>query len=57
MGRLFVLLTVVTAAGGLGAVGMVACGGENKPPLTPDLVEPPPDQLEAGAPSTTPPPK
>lgn len=51
MRRLLVLLTL---AGGLGALfGVVACGGNDKPPLTPDLVEPPPD-LEAGAPPTPP---
>ncbi len=52
MRRLLVLLTLAV---GLGAIGLVACGGDDKPPLTPDMVvEPPPDGMEAGAPTTTP---
>jgi len=56
MRRLVVLLSFVT---GLGALGLLACGGGNdKPPLTPDTVEPPhPDAAEAGAPPATPPAK
>lgn len=50
MRRPLVLLTLAVGLGLLGAV--VACGGGDKPPLTPDTVEPPPD--EAGAPVTTP---
>lgn len=49
MKRLVVLLAL---SAGLGALGAVACGGSDKPPLTPDLVEPPtPDAPEAGAPA------
>ncbi|CAN5842146.1 hypothetical protein BH11MYX4_BH11MYX4_04930 [soil metagenome] len=51
MRRLLVLLTLTVAAS---ALGVVACGGNDKPPLTPDLVEPPADQLEAGAPTAPP---
>ena len=39
---------------GLAAIGAAACGGNDKPPLTPDLVEPPTD--DAGPPSTPSPP-
>jgi hypothetical protein len=50
MRRILVLLTLAV---GLGAIGLVACGGNDKPPLTPDTVEPPPDgQLDAAAPGT-----
>lgn len=55
MRRLLVLLTLAVGLGALG-VGLVACGGNDKPPLTPDTVEPLPDGTEAGAPTTTPPP-
>jgi len=48
MRRLLVLLMLTVAASTL---GVLACGGNDKPPLTPDLVEPPPDQAEAGAPT------
>lgn len=56
MRRLVVLLSLVA---GLGALGLLACGGGNdKPPLTPDTVEPThPDAAEAGAPPATPPAK
>ena len=54
MRRLVVLLTLAV---GLGVIGVVACGGNDKPPLTPDTVEPPPDGVEAGAPTTPPPAK
>ena len=50
MRRLLVRLTLAVGLGGLGAAGIVACGND-KPPLTPDLVEPPADALEAGAPA------
>jgi hypothetical protein len=36
---------------GLGSLGVVACGGADKPPLTPDSVDVPTDGPEAGAPS------
>ena len=49
-------LVLVTLAVGLGALGLVlaACGGNDKPPLTPDQVEPPTETLEAGAPPAAP---
>ena len=55
MRRILVLLTLVTLAGGLGALSTSAvvgapsvggCGGNDKPPLTPDQIE---GDLEAGA--------
>lgn len=55
MRRLLALLTLAVALGAAG-LGVVACGGNDKPPLTPDLVEPPTDPVEAGAPPSTPPP-
>ena len=57
MRRLFVLLTLAAGLGLVAPLGLVACGGNDKPPLTPDLVEPPSDALEAGAPVTPPPAK
>ena len=50
MRRILVLLTLVTLAGGLasfGTLGLAACGGNDKPPLTPDQIE----GEEAGAPA------
>ena len=50
MRRILVLLTLVTLAGGLGSfavLGLGACGGNDKPPLTPDQIE----GEEAGAPA------
>ncbi|MBS2012245.1 MAG: hypothetical protein JST00_05135 [Deltaproteobacteria bacterium] len=50
MRRLAVLLALCAATG---ALALVACGGSDKPPLTPDSVEPPPaESAEAGAPAT-----
>jgi hypothetical protein len=52
MRRLIVLLAI---SAGLGAFGVMACGGNDKPPLTPDGTEqtPPTDLTEAGAPPAT----
>lgn len=48
MKRLFVLLAICV---GLGAAFAVACGGNDKPPLTPDGENQlPPEANEAGAP-------
>ena len=48
------MLSIVIAGSVLAsAAGLLACGGNDKPPLTPDVVEaPPPDPttVEAGAP-------
>jgi hypothetical protein len=52
MRRLLVLLTLAVGLGLIAPLALSACGGNDKPPLTPDLIEPTPDQLEAGAPST-----
>ena len=55
MRRLLVLLSLSGLVGVLcafGAVGLAACGGGNdKPPLTPDSLEPS-DNSEAGTPGT-----
>lgn len=48
MKRLVVLLAV---SAGLSSFGAIACGGNDKPPLTPDTVEPPTEATEAGAPA------
>jgi hypothetical protein len=48
MKRLVVLLASSAALGALA----IACGGSDKPPLTPDTVEPLPEVAEAGAPTT-----
>ena len=45
---------MLTLAVGLGAIGLAACGGNDKPPLTPDTVEPPTDLQDAAAPPTAP---
>jgi hypothetical protein len=50
------LLVLFTLAAGLAAFGVVACGGNDKPPLTPDGIEPTLEASEAGAPATPPPP-
>ncbi len=42
------LLVVLAISAGLGALGAMACGGPDKPPLTPDTETPNPDALEAG---------
>ena len=57
MRRLLVLLSVFSLALGLSALGLTACGGNDKPPLTPDSVEPGLEGAEAGAvgPTTAPP--
>jgi len=34
------------------SLGVVACGGNDKPPLTPDNLEPGGESAEAGAPAT-----
>ncbi len=55
MTRIVVLLALVGAAT---ALGTVACGGNEKPPLTPDTEMKTPDLGDAGAPdpSAAPPP-
>jgi len=50
MRRFVALLALAAGLGGIG-LAFVACGGNDKPPLTPDLVEP---EVEAGAPGTPP---
>ena len=59
MGTMRRLVVLLSFAAGLGALGLLACGGGNdKPPLTPDTVEPAnPEAAEAGAPPATPPTK
>jgi hypothetical protein len=39
------------------SLGVVACGGNDKPPLTPDNLEPATDSPEAGATPAAPPAK
>ena len=54
MRRLFVVVAISAA---LFAFAAFACGGPDKPPLTPDTEVPNPDALEGGAaptPSSTP---
>lgn len=41
------LLVLFTLAAGMGAVALVACGGNDKPPLTPDTLEPPAPPVES----------
>jgi len=53
MRRLVVLLSLCAA---VGALGVVACGGNDKPPLTPDTVDPASptgEGADAGAPPAT----
>lgn len=55
MRRLLVLLSLAAAslaAATVGPLALVACGGNDKPPLTPDSLEPSAESAEAGAPST-----
>ncbi len=50
MRRILVLLTLATLGGALGSfslLGLAACGGNDKPPLTPDMIE----GEEAGTPA------
>lgn len=51
MRRLVVLLALCAASG---ALALVACGGNDKPPLTPDSVDTsiPAENTEAGPPTT-----
>lgn len=51
MRRLVVLLALCA---GSGALALVACGGEDKPPLTPDSVDTsiPTENTEAGPPTS-----
>ena len=51
MRRLLVLLTIAVGLGLIAPLALSACGGNDKPPLTPDLIEPPPGEVEAGAPA------
>jgi hypothetical protein len=49
------LAVAVAGAGLVGALALGACGGGNdKPPLTPDTIEPPTDLQDAAAPPTAP---
>lgn len=52
------LVVVLALCAGSGALALVACGGSDKPPLTPDSVDTsiPTDPADAG-PSTPPPAK
>jgi hypothetical protein len=55
MRRLLVVLSLASAslaAAIVGPLALVACGGNDKPPLTPDSLEPSAEHAEAGAPST-----
>ncbi|MDB4937126.1 MAG: hypothetical protein JWP87_4098 [Labilithrix sp.] len=51
MRRLLVLLSFVGGVAGVGTLGITACGGNDKPPLTPDSLEPSGENAEAGAPA------
>ena len=53
MRRLLVLFTLAAGLASFSVLGLVACGGNDKPPLTPDGVEPTPETAEAGAPATS----
>ena len=57
MRKVLVVLAISAAFGLLTALGAVACGGPDKPPLTPDTDTPTPDGSDAAAPtsSATPP--
>jgi len=52
MRTLVAQLTLAAVVVALGSAAVVACGGNDKPPLTPDLVEPvnPPDAPDAAPP-------
>jgi hypothetical protein len=39
MGRMRRVVVLLSICAGLGALGIIACGGDPKPPLTPDNVE------------------
>ena len=56
MRRLLVLLALSACAGLVGVLVLPACGGNDKPPLTPDNLEGT-EAPEAGAPATPTPPK
>jgi hypothetical protein len=56
MRRLLVLLALSACAGLVGVLVLPACGGNDKPPLTPDNLEGT-ETPEAGAPATPTPPK
>jgi hypothetical protein len=49
MSRMLVLFAFALSTTVVG-VGMVACGGNDKPPLTPDGVDPALEGADAGAP-------
>jgi hypothetical protein len=56
MRRLLVLLSLLSLSAlvaGVGGLGITACGGNDKPPLTPDTVEPSGDNPDSG--TATPP--
>jgi hypothetical protein len=54
MRRLLVLLALSASAGFLGVLVLPACGGNDKPPLTPDSLETENPEAGAPAPSATP---
>jgi hypothetical protein len=56
MRRLLVLLALSACAGSVGVLVLPACGGNDKPPLTPDSLDGT-ENPEAGAPATPTPPK
>lgn len=49
MRRLLVLLALAASFGSVGVLVLPACGGNDKPPLTPDNLEPSVENPEAGA--------
>lgn len=57
MGRMQRLVVLLALCAGLGAISVIACGGNDKPPLTPDTVDTAvPGEGEAGAPPPATPP-
>jgi hypothetical protein len=57
MRRPHALLALFGVVAFVASLGVVACGGNDKPPLTPDNLEPTTDNPEAGATTTAPPSK
>ncbi len=57
MRRLLVLLALSACAGFVGVLVLPACGGNDKPPLTPDSLEGENPEAGAPAPATPTPPK
>jgi hypothetical protein len=52
MRRLLVLLALSAVAGSVGVLVLPACGGNDKPPLTPDNLEATETPEAGGAPAT-----